>query len=185
MKRHNALQDLSRDHHHFLLQSRQIGWYMKGDHRAPSFSRVLYEFLYTWEHEIIPHLEEEEELLLPHYAAYPSQKQTDYQKQILNDHEWLRGQVVELRRHTATELESGVADEPDVELLELLGEIGQRLHDHVRFEERLVFQHLQQVMPADALAQIRDASLAFRQTKRPDAIGPREEVCIIIPTVDS
>ena len=176
MRRHHALQDLSRDHHHFLLQSRQIGWYMKGDHRAPSFSRVLYEFLYTWQHEIIPHLEEEEELLLPHYAAYPSQKQADYQKQIKGDHQWLRGQVVELRRRMAG------ADEPYVELL---GQIGQRLHDHVRFEERVVFQHLQEIMPADALAKIGTASLAFRQTTRPDAIGPREEVCIIIPTADS
>ncbi|MGB0384955.1 MAG: hemerythrin domain-containing protein [Ardenticatenaceae bacterium] len=169
MKRHQSLQDLSRDHHHFLLQSRQISWLMAGDRRAPPFEFVVQDFLRTWEREVVLHLEEEEQLLWPSYQQYPSPTQASHETQMWADHEWLRAQVAELARRKR-------ADEP---LGDLLGQIGQRLHDHVRFEERIVFQHMQQMMSVDALDKIGAASEAFRLAHRPNAIGSRRDVCEI------
>ena len=169
MKRHKSLHDLSRDHHHFLLQSRQIRWLMEGERRAPPFEFVVDDFLRTWTREVVPHLQEEEQLFLPRYQQYPSPVQARHEAQMRADHEWLRTQVAELTRRKE-------ADEP---LGELLGQIGKRLHDHVRFEERVVFKHVQEVMPEEVLEEIGTASVAFRQTHRPNAIGPRGEVCEI------
>jgi len=170
MKRHPALQDLSRDHHHFLLQSRNIRWYMERDRRALPFDVVLREFLRTWTREVVPHLEEEERLFVPYYQRYASRLQEQYEAQIRADHEWLRIKVAELMKRQE-------AGEP---IEALLGEIGQRLHDHVRFEERLLFKHVQAIMSDEALNEIGAMSLAFREAHRPNAIGPRkEEVCEI------
>ena len=170
MKRHPALQDLSRDHHHFLLQSRNIRWCVERDRRALPLDVVLRGFLRTWTGEVVPHLQEEETLFVPYYQRYPSPLQAQYEAQIGEDHEWLRVNVAELMRR-----------QEDNEPIEaLLGKIGKRLHDHVRFEERLVFKHVQMIMSDEALEEIGAMSLAFREAQRPNAIGPRkEEVCEI------
>ena len=170
MKRHPALQDLSRDHHSFLMQCRNIRWYVEHDRRASPFEVVLRGFLRTWEREVGPHLEEEETLFVPFYQRYPSTLQAQYEEQIREDHEWLRVKVAELMRRQE-------AGEP---IEALLGKIGERLHDHVRFEERSVFKHVQTIMSDEALHEIGAMSLAFREAQRPNAIGPRkEEVCEI------
>lgn len=170
MKRHPALQDLSRDHHHFLLQCRNIRWCVEGDRRALPFEVVLRGFLRTWEQEVVPHLEEEETLFLPFYRRYASPLQAQHEAQIRADHEFLRMNVAELMRMQE-------AGEP---IEALLSDIGRKLHDHVRFEERLVFKHVQTIMSDEALHEIGAMSLAFREAQRPNAIGPRkEEVCEI------
>ncbi|MGH2593644.1 MAG: hemerythrin domain-containing protein [Anaerolineae bacterium] len=164
MKRHPALQDLSRDHQLFLLQAQQIRWSVHSSRRAPPLGRMTTLFLEYWDRDADPHLREEEEVLLPIYARYSSQEQKRFVAQMMSDHTWLRARIGELRQRS-----------PGQEVQELLTQIGQRLHDHVRFEERVVFQHVQEVMSEAELQEIGARSLAFRTKWRaPEAIGPHK-----------
>jgi iron-sulfur cluster repair protein YtfE (RIC family) len=158
VKRHPALQDFSRDHHFFLLQVRQVRWHMRGDRRAPPFEKVLEEFLALWRQDGQLHLREEEEILLPLYRQHPSAEQERHMYRFLDDHEWLRQHVVMLEAHE---------DQP------LLERVAERLYAHVRFEERILFQHLQNVLPEHLLQDLHERSIQFRVEVRPGAIGPR------------
>ncbi|HYN88736.1 MAG TPA: hypothetical protein VER55_09405, partial [Ardenticatenaceae bacterium] len=75
MKRHPALQELSREHHLLLLEARQIRWLRAGDRRAPPLDVVLASFLDTWHSVAVRHIQEEDEVLLPLSARYPSPEQ--------------------------------------------------------------------------------------------------------------
>lgn len=161
MKRHVALQDYSRDHHFLLLQAREIRWFVEGSEHAAPFDQLLARFLRAWEEEIVPHLREEEEVLLPFYGRHPDASQADLQR-VLGEHEWLRAQVARL------EAEGTPAD-----LLPLLAQVGERLHDHVRFEERTLFARLQRLFSEQELEALLAQCVAYRQRHRPDAIGPR------------
>lgn len=168
MKRHIALQDLSRDHHRLLLQAREIRWCLGGDERAAALEAVVATFLREWEQVAIPHLQEEEEVLLPLYARYAGSEQEDRLQRITADHAWLRDRVAEL-------MDQGSQHQ---DTKRLLGHIGRRLHDHVRFEERVVFQHVQAVFSEAELTMLHERSLAFRSEWRSsEAIGPRRGSC--------
>lgn len=163
MKRHPALHDLSRDHHLFLLHCRAIRWLITGDPRAASLSETLAGFLAVWEEAILPHQEEEEEQLLPLYRRSPSAMQAQHEARMVADHAWLTERIAALRRA------------PEEDLLELLEAIGQSLYAHIRFEERVVFPHLEAVMSSEDLASFHAASHSLRQQQRPHALGPRSE----------
>jgi hemerythrin-like domain-containing protein len=133
VKRHPVLQELSREHHLLLLQARQVRWYAEGDHRAPAFEVMLNQFLQEWEAVAVPHLQAEEQVLLPFLAHLPLWEQ-QYEERIRKEHGWLRRRVSELRQ---------AGDEAQ---RALIAEVGRGLHDHIRFEERMFFQHLQKVL---------------------------------------
>jgi len=149
VKRHPALQNLSRDHHLLLLQARQIRWYAAGDRRAPSFNAVLTDFLHTWEQTALPHLRQEEAVLLPFYARFPSAEQRQLERRALQEHQWLRAQIATLQQSKANQQA-------------LLGEIGNLLHNHIRFEERILFQHIQALLPEPAMQDLQERLQAFR-----------------------
>ncbi len=161
MKRHPALQDYSRDHHLLLLQAREIRWCAVASPHASPIERVVSHFLAAWEAEIVPHLHEEEQVLLPFYAQHAGAVQ-GYLSQIYEAHAWLRARVSELAAQTARD-----------EVGPLLGQIGQRLHEHVRFEERTFFPHLQALFSEQAMQTLAAQRLAYRQQHRPHAIGAR------------
>jgi hypothetical protein len=158
VKRHPALQDLSRDHHFFLLQVRQIRWFARGNRRAPPLEQLLEEFRLLWRQDGYLHLREEEEVLLPLYEQQPSGETERHMHRLLDDHEWLRRHAILLEAQ----------EEPD-----LLKRVAERLYAHVRFEERILFQHVQNVLPEHHLQQLHARSIQFRRGTRPGAIGPR------------
>lgn len=149
MKRHPALQNLSRDHYLLLLQARQIRWYAAGDRRAPSFNVILTDFLHTWNETGAPHLLQEEAVLLPFYARFPSAEQRQHERRILEEHQWLRARVAALQEAEANQQE-------------LIAEIGAALHNHIRFEERVLFQHMQALLPEPAIQDLQERLQAFR-----------------------
>ncbi|MDQ4078239.1 MAG: hemerythrin domain-containing protein [Chloroflexota bacterium] len=166
MKRHPALQDYSRDHHFLLLQTREIRWFFDESRHAAQLEQLSAGFLSAWRRDIGPHLQEEEAVLLPFYAQHDAADEA-YLQRVYSEHAWLRENVLAFQERL----------EQDEDFLELLGQIGHRLHDHVRFEERVLFQHMQSLLSDAELADLDARSRAYRERHRPEAIGPRDEWC--------
>jgi hemerythrin-like domain-containing protein len=163
LKRHPALQDLSRDHHLFLLQVRHIRWLIAGHDRADPLETVIQNLLEFWEQHGSPHLTEEETVLFPFYRDHADDPDTnDLLRRLEIDHNWMREKFEEL------------ADLPRLEnAVPLLRSMGDYVERHVRHEEREVFQQIQAHLSEDDLAALAEKSLAFRTAHRtPDVIGP-------------
>jgi hemerythrin-like domain-containing protein len=94
------------------------------------------------------HFRVEEEVLLPGYVRDAGADPNDDQiVRVLTDHVWIRARIAALREATAP---------PPAELREL----GQRLDDHVRHEERVLFPAIEQALSAEQLAALGQAVAA-------------------------
>lgn len=136
MKRHAALAELSRDHHHALAVAQRLRRAAGGAGAADARER----FLEYWESEGREHFREEEEILLPACAGF------------VDPHEPLVARVLSEHvriRHHARELAS--SEHPP---LELLHELGRQLGSHVRLEERELFPLIEDVMPSAELRRL-------------------------------
>lgn len=161
LKRHPALQDLSRDHHLFLLQARNIKWLVEGHERAEPLQAVVEALLQFWETHGEPHLREEETVLFPLYLHYAPHAQKSITR-LERDHQWLREKVEELSAMPRYE-----NCDP------ILRSLGQYIEGHVRQEEQVVFEAIQAAFDDATLQALAAQSLAFRQQHRtPDSIGP-------------
>jgi hypothetical protein len=154
LKRHPALQDLSREHQLCLIQAREIRWHVEGNRWASPLPAVVAEFQDFWHKTALRHFEEEEQVLLPLYGRHVDLDQDPGAQEMLADHAWLRANVARLEQR----LDEGQPLEA------LLEEIGQRLYDHVRFEERELFEEIQQRMPESALIEYQRRASAFRES---------------------
>lgn len=134
LKRHPILKDLSRDHQKMLLQARAIRWVASSDRRARPVEEVLASLREAWTNEIEQHLQEEEEILVPFCLAHDGTFHP-LARQISNEHRWLRDHI-----NTLT-----------VDDIDRLAEFGRTLHDHIRFEERVVYDHIQCMLSPDDL----------------------------------
>lgn len=151
MKRHPALHPLSRDHHNVLVHARRLRG-LDARHDAASSRRA---FLAYVEGVLRHHFAEEEALLAPLV------RDAALRQRLLDEHADL------LRRSAA--LAKGTADQ---------GELGERLRQHVRFEEDLLFPHLESVTDARAWDDLAQATQALRQTVRPMSLTGAE-VCFL------
>ncbi len=135
MKRDPRLRDLSEDHHHALVLARRAT-------RAAAGGQVSNEeweaMVRSFEAELEPHFVLEERYLLPVLENGPHAHLVE---RTLREHAALR----ELIRG-----EEGPLDRR-------LGSFGAALSDHVRFEERELFQIFQDEASAQALEAIADA----------------------------
>lgn len=160
MQRHDALADLSRDHHHGLVAAKRLVE-AAGTEDAREEARW---FLGFWEDELAAHFTEEEHVLLPVYQRHVDLADDELVLRMLADHAWFRDAVPALA--DALEAEAPV-DEP-------IERLGERLHDHARFEDRELFGRIEDTLTEDELALVHDRSIAFRREARgEDAIGPR------------
>lgn len=137
MKRNEALQQLSRDHHRALeaaLKLRRAG--------SGECAEATAEFLRFWREHGALHFRVEEDVLLP--GAAPEVDPTDPAVvRVLTDH-------VEIRRRARDLDGRGVAD------VEQLNDLGELLGDHVRHEERVLFPMIEERLSPgrlEALAQ--------------------------------
>jgi DUF438 domain-containing protein len=172
LKRHPALQDLSRDHHLFLLEARHVRWFLEGDERAKSLSELIESVLAFWELDGKLHLQEEEEIVYPIYLANAPLKKRDIDA-LYTDHTWLREKLQEL------------ADLPRLESSSsLLRSISEYVVNHVRQEERVIYMAIQDTLSEEQLQAIAEKSLAFRKEHRkPRAIG-RAQDHINLPDIE-
>jgi hypothetical protein len=135
LKRAEALQPLSREHLGALLAARKL-------RAADDIVVATRDFLAFWNEHGRRHFRIEEEVLLPGWAAY-GEVDRDGVARMLEEHLMIRREVVRLR-----------AGELSVEQIHLLGDL---LHDHVRFEERVLFVATEAALDSASLARLATA----------------------------
>jgi hemerythrin-like domain-containing protein len=132
MKRTDALAQLSRDHHHGLVAAQRL---TRATEETAAGARGA--FLAFWREDGQEHFRVEEDVLLPACARHVPPTD-DAVVRVLTDH-------VDLRRRAG----DVASDEtPAVEDLHALGE---RLHAHIRHEERVLFPRIEDAMSDDEL----------------------------------
>ena len=140
MKRHPALAPLSREHRRELAQARRLQRAADGDADARLAAADAY--VSSFFTETVAHFRREEEELFPLYTRHVGT--TPLLEQILREHMQLQGLARALRSEVAA---SDAAPET-------LRELGDLLHDHVRSEERQLFDEIQRVVPDAELTQL-------------------------------
>ncbi len=135
MRRHPTLQDLSRDHHHGLVQSRRLK-----RTSAKDAASVAQRFLDFWQRELIRHFREEEEVLLPYYAHHVAADDSDIVR-TLTDHVTIRRMV----------FDAGARVKSGGSVKDLLNELGQFLEAHIRFEERVLFPKVEAALTVEEM----------------------------------
>ena len=136
MKRNEALVPLSHDHHAGLFVAQRL----KRAEDADSATAARERFLSFWRTDGRRHFRIEEEVLLPSFALHvePSHEAV---VRVLVDHVELRRRAADLEREEDTSLEE-------------LHQLGKRLEEHIRHEERVLFPLIEQALPAGELAEL-------------------------------
>jgi hemerythrin-like domain-containing protein len=135
MKRSEALQQLSRDHHRALETALKLRRATETDAKT-----ARREFLDFWRGHGAIHFRLEEDVMLPRSAPYVDPTDPAVVR-VLTDH-------VEIRRR-AGELADGERSDPAE-----LHQLGELLDDHVRHEERVLFPMIEQALPEDELTRL-------------------------------
>ena len=141
MKRHPALQPLSDDHHAALVLARQLRLAAERSPGRAELTPIWDDLRQRFARELEPHFRVEEERLFPQLAAAGEPALAE---QARSDHARLR------------ELVHGEAD------AQAAAEFAQRLHRHVRFEERELFPRAEAVLPLAILEAAGRAALLSR-----------------------
>jgi hemerythrin-like domain-containing protein len=139
MKRSDALSPLSRDHQHALYAALRL----RRAHQATLIDAVQ-QFLRFFEDEGRRHFEIEENLVLP---ALP-----------LDDGDWAAA-VARVREDHAA-IRAAAEELPATPSVERAVAVGERLNDHVRFEERTLFMILEARLDSQGLAALGQAIAA-------------------------
>jgi iron-sulfur cluster repair protein YtfE (RIC family) len=135
MKRSEALTPLSHDHHHGLFAAQRL---TRATPETAAAARP--EFLAFWEDEGRQHFRLEEEVLLPAWARYGDAGHEAVVRMLVEH--------VELRSR-ADALAADPAPGPDA-----LHDLGRRLQEHIRHEERVLFPLIEATVPGDELARL-------------------------------
>jgi hemerythrin-like domain-containing protein len=135
LRRSEFLQNLSREHHRGLFVALQLS---RGTRASIGDAREA--FLQFWHSEGRQHFRVEEEVLLP---AYARQRPPDEPAvvRVLTEH-------VDLRRRAA-ELEA--SESPPLTDVQ---ELGERLAQHIRHEERVLFPAIEAALPDAELSEL-------------------------------
>lgn len=123
MRRHPALAQLSRDHHQALFVAQRLN---RAD--ASSAHEAADAFREFWRDNGRLHFVVEEDLLLPALAPADGEERPEVVRTLV-EHTAIRRAALEL-----------AGESPAAEHLHALGRL---LHDHVRFEERVLFALLE------------------------------------------
>lgn len=132
MKREEALRPLSREHLEALLAAKEL-------REAESLGEASHSFLEFWRGGAQNHFRIEEEVLLPSWAAHAEVDREGVHR-MLDEHLTIRREALRLETGEAT--------------LDQARELGQLLHDHVRFEERRLFPAIEDALDAAGLARL-------------------------------
>jgi hypothetical protein len=125
MKRNKNLVDLSRDHHHGLL----LGWKIrKGLKKKVALAAIADYIIHFSKEALFPHFEEEENQVLSYLSA-----ENGYYKRTLAEHQAIRQLILRISI-------KGLTDES------LLLRLADELDAHIRFEERELFPHVENLL---------------------------------------
>ena len=131
IKRHEALKELSKDHHHGLMLSWKIRAGFKNNVEP---KRIMDYVNWFWKDYLEEHFEIEEEVVFPVLG---------------DDHELVKKALSEHRKIRRILKEDG-------NLVKRLIAIEEKLEKHIRFEERVLFNEIQNVANVDELKAIQD-----------------------------
>jgi hemerythrin-like domain-containing protein len=131
MKRDRALSDLSRDHHQALFRAMRMKRATDAD-----LPGVRDDVLAFWRERGAQHFRIEEELLLPAFASSGDPADESVVR-VLVDHIWIRERMDRL-------------DRDGLKLAEV-HELGDRLEQHVRHEERVLFPLIERTLEPESL----------------------------------
>jgi hemerythrin-like domain-containing protein len=142
VRRHPALVPLSEDHHHELVQARRL---LAAADSGDAGERLAAGNTYAaaFFESTVEHFRREEEELFPLYVRHAGT--TPLLERILAEHMQLHGLAHALRA------EAAAGDVPAGRLREL----GTLLREHVRVEERSLFEEIQRVVPGEELEALR------------------------------
>ncbi|MEH7889394.1 hemerythrin domain-containing protein [Elizabethkingia meningoseptica] len=129
MKRNENIVLLSRDHHFGLLCSWKIRQGLKKEIAAERIGRYV---RYFWTSHLEEHFREEEEILFP----YADDK---FAERIRQEHRQIRSLTAAIE----------IAVDP-----ELLLSFANALEQHIRFEERIWFPHLEELLDKQTMEEI-------------------------------
>jgi len=138
IKRHEALQPLSRHHMiglHVGLKLSRAGT----EESRISLSEIMKDARDFWEPGGQEHYREEEEILIPAYAAYADIYTEDITDMLL-EHVTIRSGMQRLLNNELTEAE--------------MRELGHLLHSHIRKEERILFPMIEAALPEEKLQEL-------------------------------
>jgi hemerythrin-like domain-containing protein len=133
LHRHPALQPLSREHYNGLRQARALA--QSAEKGAQERVQAVQDFLQAWHTEIAAHFHDEERLLIPLLDESDRQR-------LLNEHALLR--------QFAEQCAAAGDDPPPA----LVGQFGILLRDHIRWEERQLFEAVQRTASQPQMAAI-------------------------------
>jgi hemerythrin-like domain-containing protein len=142
MKRHKSLYPLSHDHHHALVQARNLRIAFS-DPSLSSFDHATGDFIAFWDSHLELHFRQEEEILLPVFSKYSSADRSEI-LETLKQHLEIRQAIGQLR----TKINQGIA--PTTESLQL----ADYLEQHIRYEENYLFSAIEEVVPEEELWEI-------------------------------
>lgn len=137
--RHKSLYPLSHHHHHALfmaLNLRRAGT-EKSKRSAVEIKKELQDF---WEPDGQEHFREEEEILLPAYAAHGSLDRPEISEMLI-EHVKIRSLIYQI-----TNMEE--------DYIPLMQELGQMLEAHIRKEERILFPMMEDAFPEEVLKKL-------------------------------
>lgn len=146
VKRHPALHPLSRDHHNLLVHARRLRG-LDARHDAETSRR---RFLSYWP-IVALHFDEEERVLAPRI------RDEGLRQRLLDEHESLRKRAAML---AATPFDAAA--------------FGEALRLHVRFEEDLLFPHLESTVTDGDWSAVSAEALRWRREHRPASVDDSE-----------
>ncbi len=127
IKRSEQLAPLSREHHDGLL----FCWKIRQGLGNGTPVSTLQEFvLWYWRSHLQHHFKQEESILLPYIGGHP------FAEQLLKEHQDIRDVILSLERN------------PDVNLFSVLASF---VNNHIRFEERHLFNYLEKILSLEEL----------------------------------
>lgn len=142
-KRHEALKALSHHHHHALVIALKL---IKAGEPGGQWTvdQARRDAIHFWEEGGNTHFREEEEVLLPAFAEFSSVDEPEI-KQMLIDHVVIRSWMGQL------------SSLPVGESITLMRALGERLQQHVRLEERIIFPKIEEVLSDADLKKLKPA----------------------------
>jgi len=145
IKRHAAIVELSKDHHFALL----LVWKIReGLRKSIEPARISKYVIHFFDTDLIQHFNEEEELLFNKLAA-----NNELRIQAEEEHRQIKQMVNNLRLNST-----------DKDLLE---KFAGKLESHIRFEERKLFNHLQEKLSDNDLADLASSLKVRKNGKEP------------------
>ena len=131
IKRSPHIAELSRDHHHTLL----LGWKIRqGIKLNADTSRISAYAVHFYKNHIEQHFDEEETLL---FQGLP--EGDELKERALSEH------------HSLRSLFTSLSTKSDYEKLTLIADL---LDQHIRFEERVLFPHIERTLPLEELEKV-------------------------------